>query len=194
MTDALNEMAAQLGAELDREVARIREDRTLNDLTKRLRIAAAYRDHKAEQDAHDAREQQARADRSSELHRRLFSPPGDTASYRDALDRAERSGEPVEALQRLRRAQEMGDEEQARAFALVATERLWVDVINAYAETRPDVEEALQELWDLRADDTRNSLRRRLATTLHKPEEIAGMSEYDIDDLVASDPQSAGAA
>ena len=113
---------------------------------------------------------------------------GDPASWaisrRDAGDRAAKIDQPTEAASLLARAERSNDEPLARAIAERAYEMGWVDVANQFLETRPHLDEQFTELWS----QTKPSL----SDTIHdsfqleiKPEELGGMSNYEIDRLAA---------
>lgn len=188
MTD-LTKQAEALRATFAQNVERHRGDRDASDEAKRRRIARAWHEQRTALEGLIAQADEQRTARVRELHRRLFAAPGEAASYRDAIDRAEAIEQPDVALERFRRAAQMGDAELVRAFALVATERGWHEVVNAYTDEYPTSRADLEEMWTLRrADDARSLLARAIAfAPAPKPAEIASLGDYDIAALAEAD-------
>ncbi|MCM0618749.1 hypothetical protein [Nocardioides bruguierae] len=84
--------------------------------------------------------------------------PGDAASLaisrRDASDRAESANGKEELLDLLSRATRSGDEVLARAVAEVAVRKRHAEVVNAFADDRPDLETPIQRLWNVEGADS----------------------------------------
>jgi hypothetical protein len=73
-------------------------------------------------------------------------PPADWAllqlSYRDALSRADQAPGLQQLADLLQRAEVTGDELLARAVAVIAVEKRWFAIVEAYAAMRPAEEQA----------------------------------------------------
>lgn len=110
-------------------------------------------------------------------------PVAHRASYRDAVDRADRVDTPQQAERLLRQAERSGDELLARAVAVKAFERNWADVTGAYSETRPEWAAAAENVADTRVSVGMGA---NLVFGMTKPDELRRMSDDQIDQFVAS--------
>lgn len=122
------------------------------------------------------REDKARADRITDLRRRLVGRPiADTASeisWRDAADRVERLDNEDHAITLLRQAIDNADKPLVRTILRAGYDHGWAEVINTYtAAHRLDYDDA-EELWSLtynggaNGNDIKAKLYRDLAFTL----------------------------
>jgi hypothetical protein len=113
----------------------------------------------------------------------------DAISYRDAADRASRSETPRDALELLEQAERTGDEVLARAVAqhafdqpslLGGTAPEWLEVIDAYAVTRPDVMSKLAELDVARRESLQAGLHTSAIFYVSVPQELAAYTDTRI--------------
>lgn len=108
-------------------------------------------------------------------------------AFRDSQDRADSLENEAAAVRALDRAERSGDTLQARAILASAFEpdRLWAEVVNAYEAKHPEAVTDLEELWDITLEDvksdptgrsTENEMLRYLTTPTHivRPAEIGG--------------------
>lgn len=153
------------------------------------------------------------ANRRLALERKIFGNTSNSdaqtaMSRRDAQDRAEQIDNPAEALRLLQRAERAGDELLCQAIAsragdFAATQvdantpggKSWSTVLDAYAQTRPDVAEALQEMTALPTIDRPSRTLRSLGDQLRHsgeylvptPTQLTGMDEHRIRALAATE-------
>jgi hypothetical protein len=183
--------ALELRKELDAEVRRVRSDVDLSPPAKARHITEAWRRTTVLLVEHREAYRAQRAERIATAKRRLFGPtfPADNtpatqtavrASYRDALERAERATGLDDGMALLRRAEVTGDELQARAVGAIAHERGWSSVVHAFAESRRDDAELLAEYRELQqsAEDRSSKLAESMAFGLPvRPPEALGSAE-----------------
>jgi len=115
----------------------------------------------------------------------LAGDPGSLAiSRRDAADRAEQLRTQSAALELFRKADRYGDEPLTRAVVQKAVDNGWDDVVDAFAESRPDLADPLGELWQSAGGRGRKA---QFGLSMHvnslKPQELSGMNDFAIADL-----------
>ncbi len=120
---------------------------------RRPQLEAIWRAASEELTALEREHKQRIATERQRLQRQTFTlpsaeklPPGDWAllqlSYRDALSRADQAPGMQQLADLLQRAEVTGDELLARAVAVIALEKRWFAIVEAYAATRPAEEQA----------------------------------------------------
>lgn len=138
-------------------VKRIRDDRDLSPQGRSRAIAREW--VRAERDISEAREswvadQQRRRASYEEKVLRPRKPMGLSASekiaidasFRDALDRAERAESAETRLKMLRQARHTGDDLQERAVVVVALDRKELEVLRAHVDAHPEEKDAVEAL------------------------------------------------
>ncbi len=126
---------------------------SIGDAVRRPQLEALWRAASEELADLEREHKQRIATERRRLQRNAFTlpwtekiPPADRAliqlSYRDALTRAEQAPGMHQIAELLHRAEVTGDELLARAVAVIALEKRWYGVVDAYAETRPTDEQA----------------------------------------------------
>ena len=199
-SEKVTEACAQFQAFADT----VRSDRRLSDEAKRHALAKAWvRTADKVKEIRDDYFGQAERERKN-LEARLLRPPSSSfasaaekvaadTSYRDALDRADRTENAEELTRLLSRAQRVGDDLQVRAVLATALERRDFNTLNAHVEHNPRQEEDIQNLLDLSGEA---SARQKLMASLHFagptiPPEIGARDEFAVRELAASEFASA---
>lgn len=174
---------------LAKQVERINGLRALSPEAKRIAIAKAYR---------EARDQIASARQAvldhvtserNRLSRKLFgyegeADPNTVIVRRDAADRAAKLTEPHEAQRALDRAMAHGDMHLAQAIAGQAQAYMWTDVVSSYLTARPEAGEAARQLNELPdPNDGVWSIQHAITYSVVPPQELGGMSDYQVDVL-----------
>lgn len=187
--------AEALRKRLRTRVEAIRNDARLSDDAKVADIAREYATAVPEMAALKQRFADEIVDGQRDLERRVFGAPGKAtspegkaaidASYRDAVERAEKCRSGGECLRILRRANQMDDEAMARACVMVAADKGWSDVIEAYGETRPAAADAIRELAVYRSQVSSTAFQSSqfFTWTLSKPVELSAMSSWQINEI-----------
>lgn len=151
------EQASTIRSTLNSSLDRIRNNSDLSRSARIKQIAAAYSTAKSAIAALEASATSSARARQAELERNLYgiTNPSDASyvmSYRDAYNHVagiefadERS-----AVTLMTRAETTGDTALTRAALAVAFDRGWVDVINTYANAHKELDEDINNLWDLR--------------------------------------------
>jgi len=132
------------------KLKRIQNNRVYSDHAKQVMAAKAY---KEAQDALDQLRDNTIAQlrtRRADLQRRMFgyadsNDPNALLARRNATDRANQLDDPRTAADELRHALDQGDSILARAIAKRAADYGWGDVLDAYADTRPDFRRLAEE-------------------------------------------------
>lgn len=114
-------------------------------------------------------------------------------SRRDAGDRAANLETESEALALLARAERSGDEPLARAIVERATDAGWVNVANAFLGQRPHLDDAVNALWQQKANSVQDDFMLAMSLGSLKPRELGTMSDVQID-RVADTPLEGTAA
>ena len=189
MTNA--EIMEQAQSEAAGTLDRIRRDTSRTEAWKQQEIARTYRRMCQTRDRLIETRDDAQRQHQRELEGALFgasATSGDPASWaisrRDAGDRVAQIKTPTQAAELLARAERSNDEPLARAVAERAHEMDWADVANAFLDGRPHLEDRFTELWS----QAKPSLQRQFHDAMvfqTKPEELHGMSDYQIDRLAA---------
>lgn len=124
-------------------------DGQLNDLTKsRIKAAAYLKARCAVADARREHEAEVAGQRR-ELEQNAFSYPADPDGFRAALNGASaRITTRAQAAAALRRAERTGDDVAAHAVFVIAAEKGFGDIVDAYAARHPETGTALQRLRD----------------------------------------------
>lgn len=147
--DTLVKQAKELRATYQTKANEIRRDRDLTPAARQRKLKALYETH-AEQMAALRRQADAAIQAARQrLRRAAFgADPGQVDSLRGAIQIAERAADQNELQRTLRRAEDTGDEVLAKAAALIAAERGYRAVLDAYLTTRPQMAQAVGELAD----------------------------------------------
>ncbi len=190
--------------DFDARAERIRSQHQFTAEAKQVLIAKAYVAARAKLDTLRESVTKAREDEIFQLQRCLFSidaagltaltDPSSRSSavvaHRDAQDRVaqlldERPADREGLLRLLERADRTGDEFMARAVAVAATTRGWLDVLNAFAERRPHTEANLQRLLDLSSSrtDARDRFAEGMEWSLPLPTEVAALGPWGVKQL-----------
>lgn len=192
MPDRVSEAIA-LRDQYARDVDKIRNDSTLSDEGKRIKLAKAYTAMTAKVEALRKAQQDERTSRTATLERRVFgtgSDPAAVATYRDAVSRAEAVTDEEQARQLLDRAVRIGDTQLAKAVALVATERSYTRVWSSYADTLSGYDRTVfNELAELKRDGIDKKTERMtesMAFSLSKPRELSNVNRGGLDQLANS--------
>jgi hypothetical protein len=170
----------------------IRNDTELSDEGKRRRIARAWLDTSDKlrrlRDDHTSADEQRRA----ALEKRVFGTggdPGAAVAYRDAVGRAEAVTSEKEATRLLERANRIGDTQLARAVALIASERsylnVWVDYRDSLGATDARAFTELTEL-NRRANDRTEKFADDMVFSIRKPQELSLISDQQLTILATS--------
>lgn len=177
--------------QFEARIAEIRGDGMLSDQGKLGELQAEYdRAAAVAAQIEEDRVQQTNSRRTTLEQARLALRPGEAANsstviaFRDSQDRADALKDQPEALRALDRAERSGDSLQARAILAAAfePERLWADVVNAYEAKHPEAVADLEELWDITLEDgptgrvASSEMMRLLTqpTSIRKPAELGG--------------------
>jgi hypothetical protein len=192
--------AMRIRQTFDKTVAGIRTDDDLSDFGKQRAMAAAYL--KCADALAEIRtgESDAIAARRTELEQQIFgigsTDPMAAMDYRDALDTAEKSNQPKDALTKLARITRTKDETLAKAIASHAVEMGWSGVLDAYAADRPAVRDALAELRQIDSEtaDLTGQFARGVIYSPQKPPELQRFTNSMIKTMAtANDDPSATA-
>ncbi len=176
----LREAAGNLIGETRAKIDRVRKDERLAEDAKVCDIARIKAKANAQVKAFRAEYEASLHRERDELRLQLCTPSRHTtgaervavdASFRDALERAQRT--PPQEVDRhpladlFHRATLTGDGLQQRAAMVVALERDDVDVLNAWLESHPGDDTALQRLHDLHfvITDRRETIHRAMRFT-----------------------------
>jgi hypothetical protein len=203
MTQEQIAAAAQIRAGLEAAVNRARADDTLSTVGRQRHIARAYKAAETEMAGIRINHAGGAAVTAEHLQRELFGADQvagtDAISVRDAEDRAAQLQSGGEALALLRRAERNNDQVLARAVAAKAFEAAqdfiggaaWSPVIDAYTETRPDIAGKLQQLVDTQRNGVSDAINSAGWTWLGKPDELARVSEGQLEALTVDDNPTA---
>ncbi|MEU6101172.1 hypothetical protein [Streptomyces flaveolus] len=180
---------AAINQRLATEVNRINGRRSLSDEGKRIAIAKAYRDARDQiRAAGQAVIDQVTSDRNR-LSRKLFgyegvADPAIVAIRRDAADRAAKLDSPEAAQRALQMAEMNGDQYMAQAIAGQANANMWNDVVGSYLDAHPEAGEAAAQLRDLPdPSDGVWKMQHAMTYSVMPPQELGGMSDYQVDVL-----------
>jgi len=199
--------AEDVPAELKAQVESIRRNKSLTPQAKKIRLARAYLDAKAEQAARLAAVATEKAERRRFLERRLFGSQlsaaadpativAEQASFRDALGRATAATNADARRALLDQAEIVGDEGMARAVAAVALSKAEIDNVNAWLEARPALDSYANELWTATHDATSatGTAGWHLANALDSPAELEGAGEFTLAQIAKQDEKQAATA
>jgi hypothetical protein len=198
MNETTANLAETIRQRLEAKLTAIRSNMDLSQQGRRRLIAAAYKDaagklsdlsENFDRTASLTAEQTAR-----DLFGGSYLTGADAISQRDAEDRAAQLENGDQALALLARAQRNGDQHLARAVASVAFERsqhpltapTWQPVVQAFADANPGTAAKLQQLADLRRDQTTNGLTNAILLSTPKPSELDGLNDGQIQELADS--------
>lgn len=176
----------------------IRQDKTRTGEWKLQQMAATYQRMAVHRDDLIEKRDRAKRDDRISLEQRLFgtgslvSDSSSIISRRDAGDRLAKVDQQSEASALLERANRTGDEPLARAVAERAFEMRWVDVTNQFLETRPHLDESMNELWDSHAPTLAEELTEGFVLEAGRPTELTGLSPMEVERLARE--AEAGAA
>jgi hypothetical protein len=184
---------------LDQAVTAVRNDLTLSDVGRQMKIAAAYLD--ADQKIADLKAEAFAAEdaRRKKLTEQVFgfdtsglpldAQVAQQAAFRDGLDRADKALEdgPQGLWRLVNRALRVADPLQAKAAVSVALEHNLPDPINRYLLENPALEAPIQELQALNVSgraSAADQISREMNFSLAKPAEISAMQPGQIRQLV----------
>lgn len=175
----------------------IRNDKTRTEGWKREQLAVRYLELKRDVDAALAAHERDAATRRRAAERKVFgieSIPGDRASLaisrRDAGDRAAKLTTAADALALLARAERSGDEPLARAIAEHAMDSGWVDVANAFLDTRPHLDADYSDLWNQTSRTVTGEVEEAFTYGTLKPRELDSVNEYQLPVLAEGSAQA----
>lgn len=161
----------------------LRNDTDLSDEGRQKRIAAAWIKARDEIQRLKADRDSTVGQRRTRLERRVFGVgdnPSDAVAYRDAVTRAEAVTSEDEAQQLLDRSVRIGDDQLARAVALIATERgyvgVWVDYRDTLSSTAAREFTELAEL-KRQASSRSGRLADDMVFGLPKPKELSLLND-----------------
>ena len=190
MPEIPQDVAAKAGSIQEALNRDVQAHRSNGDLTPEARLrylAIAYT--RAEAQMTQLRESWggASVETVESLSRKVFGAAAssgmDAISARDAGDRAAQIEDADEAMRLLRWADDNGDEVLARAVAQHAFNNRqhffggdWASVVDAYAETRPEVAEQIVQIANARRDTIRTNLSAMFIFAVHKPHELEALS------------------
>jgi hypothetical protein len=192
------DLAEAIRGRLEAKVATIRANADLSPAGRRRLVAKAYRDAETRMADLGRNFNTAAALTAQETARELFGrnylSGADSISARDAEDRAAQLENGDQALELLNRAQRNGDHHLAKAVASVAFERSqnpltaanWSPVAQAFADSNPGTASKMQQLADLRRDQTTNGLTNAILLSTPKPSELDGLNHDQIHQLADS--------
>lgn len=203
--DITNRLAAY-----NRKVTAIRNNPNLSDVGKKRELAKLYA---TEQAAVNGMRETARGNvdkRRADLEKQLFAVAAQPnqaqaiSSYRDAQVHVAKVKTGAEAQLMMRRAIRTGDTYLAQALFNEGWERAgdkltgsgWGEVVDAYVgAVRPDLAPAVQELATLQQADSRKArFEEQIGTSVNRPPELQGMTDYDMRGLLAEDAPAGDAA
>lgn len=194
-TDKANEIQRTLAAAVEKH----RGNANLSAEGKKRLYAAAYVNARKKLETLKQTERQAFERSRDEVERKLFGLPNNrdasaVISFRDAQDRAGRIENPEEATALLRRAQNSGDVQLARAIVGQAFEAGWADVVDRFVETEPDLADTVDQLIGLNAADAHSKTQEgrigdSMTFYLPKPVEIRDVGDGQLEQLAREAPQ-----
>jgi hypothetical protein len=168
----------------------IRQDTRLSEDGKRAALASLWLDYSAERQRIDQEDAQRRAQEIERLEGRIFRPGGDAIdpteraarqmAYRDAQRHADELSDDDAGTAAMHRAIRSGDTDLAHAILSVALDRGWPTTANRYLETHPTTAGDLEQLWQLRRQDTdmKFIVQRALRSGIEsRPDELAPFRE-----------------
>ena len=171
LTQKLIDGGAKIRQQLDNDLQRIRNDRSLSSTGRAQQVARAWKVATAGMEGLRINTDGAAALTAFDVKRKVFGSEGvtgaDAISQRDAADRAAQLRTGDEALALLHRAEYSGDSHMAKAVAAHAFDQAssnfigsadWSKVLDAYTTTRPEVAQQLQELADSQRSSVADSL------------------------------------
>lgn len=172
-----------------RQVEQINGRRALSAEAKRIEVARAYRDTRNQIQAAGQMVLDHVTNERARLSRKLFGYEGAADAQtvivrRDAADRAAQLTDPTEAQRALQRAENNGDVHLAQAIAGQSFANGWADVVDTWFAANPQAGETAQQLSQL-PDPSDGAWRMQHAMTysVMAPDEVAGLSDYQVDAL-----------
>lgn len=166
--------AAKIRSDYQREVGRIRGDKTLSASGRATKLAEVWRTAETKLRTLQNEYRQGLESEHERLRSEAFSMRVDPAlseaektvvraSHRDVLDRASRLSSPREAATLLEGAKRSNDRYLAQAIAGKAFEAGWVDTLNQHLELFPAQGKKFEALWDF--ERAQSSVDTKLATS-----------------------------
>lgn len=183
----------QIIATYNAKLSRIQASRSYSDHAKRVMSAKAYKEAQQAVEQLAAAETQQLRDRRASLQRHMFghadsSDPSTLLARRGASDRAAELDDPRTAQQALRNALEQGDGILAQAIAKRANEWGWTDVLNSYADARPNFRRAVEEFNALPDPDSGDyRLTHSFGSMVPTPPGMATANPWELDRLAQTD-------
>ena len=148
----LMKQAREARAEFQRAADSVRKDRDLTPAATKRKLKQLHEAHDQEMAALRRQVDAAIQAERQRLRRAAFGvDPAQMDSYRAAIQIAERAADQDELQRTLRRAEDTGDEVLAKAAALIAAERGYRAVLDAYLSSRPRAAQAVAALADFEA-------------------------------------------
>lgn len=179
------------------KLERIQNNRVYSDHAKQVMAAKAYKEAQSALDQlRDNTAAQLRT-RRADLQRRMFghvdsNDPNAILARRNATDRANQLDDPRTAADELRHALDQGDSILARAIAKRANEWGWGDVLDAYADTRPDFRRLAEEFNTTPdPDDKRWAISHSFNHVAPPPASLITLQAHEIDRLAQQDLEAA---
>jgi hypothetical protein len=187
----------QIIASYEQQLTRIEASRAYSDQAKRIMAAKAYTAaQSAMNQLRDSTLQQLRS-RRQDVRRRMYghtdtSDAQTLMARRDAAQKAAELDNPRIAREELQEALAQGDSIMARAIAARADEWGWNDVLDTYAETRPDFRRLAEEFNTTpNPDDADWRFRHNFAHVVAPPNLLGQMQEHQIAALAGQDIEDA---
>jgi hypothetical protein len=185
--------AHDIRTQYEADVERTRNNAQLSAVGKQQQLAAAWKTATTAMDGHRVTFAGTQTLTATDQRRRVFGADNvtgsDAVSMRDAFDRAAQLQSGDEALALLRRAELTGDDHLARAVAATAFDNSaggsigaadWTSVVDAFTATRPDVAQSMQDIANAESSNVKDALDIAGYSYLSKPEELARVSDYQI--------------
>lgn len=184
---AIADKAAAIQAELQRSADAFRSNGDLNQEARFRGIATAYavadKQMTVLRESWEGDAEQTTTDLRRAAFGSVASSGADAISARDADDRAAQLEDPIEAARLLDRADRNGDDSLARSIAMRAFEELysafgdrrWVDVLEAYVETRPRLAPKIDQLLEMQRSADGDRFMNAMWFVVPKPTEVDQM-------------------
>lgn len=180
-----------------RGLQQIRGDRNMHPERKRVEAAQLYTSTRAALAKVKTDQATADSETFAQLERKLWgydlerATAPDRASIdhtiRDAQDRAAKLTKAEHAAKALQQAEQVGDSILARAIGKRAHDMDWSDVLHDYLSTRPKAADTYQQagaIWQ-RYNEPAARMHDSMQYVVHKPDELRGLSERDIQTMTA---------
>lgn len=197
-TSPTQEKTVNVHALYKQGLRQIRTDRNMAPERKKVEAARLYRSTRGTLAKLKAQQKAQDDEQFPKLERKLWGHDLDRATavdrasidatIRDANDRAARIKRQDDAHAALAQAERDGDHILAKAVAKRAHDLDWGEVVADYLATRPSAADTYQQLgdiWHRNNGASGRGLRHSMDYVVHKPDELAGLTDADVDALGA---------